>query len=118
MDKDGFDQSMAVQTALMTERFLYIQRELEQNRENSKQQNERMEENKIVLLRLDHRIGNVEAALKEQAPTISEFIVIKQKLNGAGAAGKWLWTIIGGILTFIAALAAAKSGLFSLFTGK
>lgn len=50
------------------------------------------------LLDISYRVTNVENSFAKTAPTIDEFIKIKQKITGAGIAGKWLWTGFGMVL--------------------
>ena len=83
-----------VQLARLEERLNQVLQGMAQDRESRKQQYEKTEE-------LARRMGQVEQSLTQQAPTIEEFITIKHKVVGAGIAGKWIWAIAGGLITFL-----------------
>lgn len=56
-----------------------------------------------------NRLDNLEVDFKEAAPTITEWIATKNKIQGAGWLGKTLW-IIGG---FLLGAAASTYGFIS-----
>lgn len=85
----------------LDERLNQVLRGLEQDRESRKAQYEKQEELKQELISMGSRLGQVEQSLTKQAPTIEEFITIKHKVVGAGMAGKWVWAILGGIISFL-----------------
>lgn len=95
------DTSIEVQLALLGERFGHIQRELVDAKASRKEQYETLEKQNVTLLSIENRVVKVEESLKQQAPTIEEFITIKHKVVGAGIAGKWIW----GALAFLIGLA-------------
>lgn len=112
------DENLAVQLARMEERLLYIAREQDEAKRSRKATYEKMEEQSQTLILMDGRMQKVEESLKTQAPTIEEFITIKHKVQGAGAAGKWIWGAAGSLLGMVGLIAAAKTGLITLLTGK
>ncbi|ATW58127.1 hypothetical protein CNR35_00031 [Pseudomonas phage inbricus] len=90
-----------VQLARLEERLNQVLQGMAQDRESRKQQYEKTEELAQSITKLDGRMGQVEQSLTQQAPTIEEFITIKHKVVGAGIAGKWVWAIAGGLITFL-----------------
>lgn len=48
---------------------------------------------------LDYRLTTLETSFNEAKPTIAEFIATKNKVQGAGILGNWLWFIGGLILS-------------------
>lgn len=94
------DESTAVQMARIEERMKIIIEGLAQDRISRKEQYEKMEELSQTLTSVDGRVKTVEESLKQQAPTIEEFITIKHKVVGAGMAGKWIWVVLAGLVGF------------------
>ena len=90
-----------LQLARLEERLNQVLQGMAQDRESQKQQYEKTEELAQSITKLDGRMGQVEQSLTQQAPTIEEFITIKHKVVGAGIAGKWVWAIASGLITFI-----------------
>jgi len=90
-----------VQMAKLEERLLIISEGLVQDRESRKQQSERSEAMNQVVMSIDNRVRTVEESLARNAPTIEEFITIKHRVVGAGIMGRWVWVIVGGLLTFL-----------------
>jgi predicted phage tail protein len=90
--------SPEVQLAVLGEQFKFIQQELAEAKSARKTQYEKMEEQSKTLAVMDARMQKVEASLQEQAPTIQEFITIKQRVVGAGFAGHWAWKAGGALI--------------------
>lgn len=51
----------------------------------------------LKLISVEHRITSLEKSFNDVSPTIAEFVVIKNRVQGAGNLGKYLW-IFGGVL--------------------
>lgn len=94
-------ESQEAQMARLDERLKSIFAELEMARDGRKQQYEVNETIKAGMAKIGDRLEGVEKSLAVQAPTIQEFITIKQKVVGAGLLGRWLWVAVGGLLTLI-----------------
>lgn len=94
-------ESPEVQMARIDERMKNILQQLERAEAGRKQQYEVNESIKASMVKIDNRLEGVEKSLAVQAPTIQEFITIKQKVVGAGLLGRWLWLAVGGLLTLI-----------------
>lgn len=94
-------ESPEVQMARIDERMKHIVQQLERAEQGRKLQYEFNESMNAGMQRIDTRLEGVEKSLAVQAPTIQEFITIKQKVVGAGLLGRWLWVGLGGLLTFI-----------------
>lgn len=94
------NDSVEVQLARIDERMKVILQNMELDRGVRKQQYEKMEEIGINISELNSRVGVVERGLADSAPTIEEFITIKHKVAGAGAAGRWVW-LAGSVLVGI-----------------
>lgn len=52
---------------------------------------ERLEEVNFTVSSLDSRTRHLEDGFAKNAPTIEEFVKIKQRVAGAGVAGKVIW---------------------------
>lgn len=94
-------ESQEVQMARIDERMKNILQQLERAEMGRKHQYEFNETIKASMNKIGDRIEGVEKSLAVQAPTIQEFITIKQKVVGAGMLGRWLWLGLGGLLTLI-----------------
>ena len=87
------------QMARLEERLKIIAEGLVLDRDSRKDQYEKLENIGKTMTAMDARVKSVEESFARSAPTIEEFITIKHKVVGAGVAGKWLWFIVGGLLT-------------------
>lgn len=94
-------ESQEVQMARIDERMKYIVQQLERAEAGRKQQYEVNESIQSSMSKIYNRLEGVEKSLAVQAPTIQEFITVKQKVVGAGLLGRWLWVAVGGLLTFV-----------------
>lgn len=94
-------ESPEVQMARLDEKLKSILNELESARNGRKQQYDSIEKLGRSLTSIEGRVENVENSLAVTKPTIDEFVIIKHKVIGAGIMGRWLWAIVGGLLTFI-----------------
>jgi hypothetical protein len=94
------NDSIEVQLAVLVTQFGFIQKELEDAKAARKGQYEKMEEQSQMLTTMDGRMKVVEESLKQQAPTIEEFITIKHKVVGAGVFGRWTWWVMAGLIGF------------------
>lgn len=56
---------------------------------------------RTLIERIDRRMEKVEGQLATSAPTIEEFITIKNQVKGAGFAGRWLWAIGGFLISTV-----------------
>ena len=102
-----------VRLARLEERFNFIYNELMEAKTSRKNQYEKIEEMSSTVVQIDNRVQIVEGSLKQQAPTIEEFITIKHKVVGAGFAGKWVWVILSGVIGFLFSLRAEIIGWLS-----
>lgn len=91
--------SMEVKVARMDEQLKGVREDMDLARESRKQQYVMIEDVHRVLLKMEHRLEGVEKSLAAATPTIDEFVNIKLKVQGAGMAGKAIWTTVGAILT-------------------
>lgn len=94
-------ESQEAQMARIDERMKHILQQLERAEVGRKQQYEVNESIKSSMVKIDSRLEGVEKSLAVQAPTIQEFITIKQKVVGAGMLGRWLWLAAGGLITLL-----------------
>lgn len=77
----------------------------------------RMEEMHVNLLQMDHRLKNVEDRVSSYGPTITEYITMKERVRGAGMAGRFLWGAGGVILSVAAFLAGVPQMIGAWFRG-
>lgn len=87
--------------ARLQEQMKTILTRLDEAKEESKGQKRWMREMSNTLSDVDRRLGGVEENFARASPTIDEFMVIKHKVVGAGLLGRWLWTGLGALLTFL-----------------
>lgn len=96
-------ESVEAHMARQDERWKFVQEEMQEAKLSRKQQYEQMEKMQTAFQLLSAKVSSVEDSLAKANPTIEEFITIKHKVSGAGAAGKWVWAIVAATLTFLAA---------------
>lgn len=63
---------------------------------------------------INNRVAVVESSLAKSAPTISEFVNLKHKIQGAGILGRWIWIIAAGMIGFLYGI---KEKIFSFISG-
>jgi len=95
-------ESVEVQLARQDERWKLIERELSEAKVARKGQYEQMEALQTTVQLLSAKVSAVETSLAKANPTIEEFITIKHKVSGAGAAGRYIWAAGAALLTFMA----------------
>lgn len=98
------DKSIEVQLAILVTEMGHIKSELADAKTARKGQYEKMEEQSQTLATMDGRMKVVEDSLKQQAPTIEEFITIKHKVVGAGVFGRWTWVVLAFLIGTVASL--------------
>lgn len=89
-------QSTDVQLALLNERMSRIMSSLDAHAVQ-------LSEVKESLVGIEGRQKSVEDSLAVSAPTIAEFLAVKQKVIGAGTLGRYLWIGLGSFLGFVIA---------------
>lgn len=106
-------ESAEIQLARMDERVKMILDRMEEGQEAHALTRRWMERTDHTLHDINARVSNVETSLAKNAPTIEEFMVIKQQVIGAGMAGRWLWVGLGTVLGLIISL---KDTILRIFT--
>lgn len=94
--------SQEVQLALLGQQMEQMSKAMERMENHQATVAERMTEYASGQDKMNQKMTVIEAQLASNQPTIQEFVTIKHKVQGAGAAGKWIWAAAAGILTFIA----------------
>lgn len=94
-------ESTEIQLARLDERMKMLLDRMEENHESHIKTRAWMGQVDRTLGEINHRVGSVESSLAKTAPTIDEFMVIKNKVLGAGLAGRWLWIALGTVLGII-----------------
>lgn len=97
----------------MAERWSTISSDLKEAKQSRKDQYDSTEALRGQISKMDSRVANVEQSLAAAKPTIDEFISVKNKVIGAGVAGKWLWAICGAL---IGVIAASREAVFHYFS--
>lgn len=95
-------ESVEVQLARQDERWKLVVEEMREAKLARKGQYEQIEALQTTVQLLSMKVSSVETSLAKANPTIEEFITIKHKVTGAGAAGKYVWAIGAAILTVLA----------------
>lgn len=108
-------ESTEIQLARLDERMRMILDRMEENHDSQMQIRAWMGQVDRTLHDINSRVSGVENSLSKSAPTIAEFIEIKNKVLGAGTLGRWLWIALGSILGYII---SAKTHLIQFFTGQ
>lgn len=106
-------ESIEVQFARLDERLKVVLDRMEENHESHVKTRAWMSQVDRQLTDISGRVANVESSLAKTAPTIEEFMEIKNKVIGAGIAGRWLWVGLGTLLGLII---SAKEHLIRFFT--
>lgn len=96
-------ESVEAHLARQDERWKFVQEEMQEAKLSRKAQYDQMESMRLTVQALSTKVASVETSLAKANPTIEEFITIKHKVTGAGAAGKYIWAAVAATLTFIAA---------------
>ena len=86
-------ESLDVKIARIDEQMKATRESIDLARDSRKQQYEMLEKINLTLMNLDNRVTGVEQSLAATKPTLDEFVDIKLKVQGAGIAGKWAWSI-------------------------
>lgn len=87
--------STDVKVARIDERLTMMMEGMARDRETQQGLREWMQSMDNRLMQLDGRTANVERSLAASAPTIDEFVKVKNQALGAGMAGKFLWAALG-----------------------
>lgn len=96
------EETNAVQLARLDERMSLVLRELESSKDGRKAQYEAIEGLRTDLVLLKKDVSDVKSQLATAQPTIQEFITIKQRVVGAGWAGKLIWAVGAGLIGLVA----------------
>lgn len=103
-----------IQLARLDERMKMLLDRMEENHESHIKTRAWMGQVDRTLGEINHRVGSVESSLAKTAPTIEEFMVIKNKVLGAGIAGRWLWIALG---TLLGGIISAREHIVRFFSG-
>lgn len=103
-----------IQLARLDERMKMLLDRMEENHESHVKTRAWMGQVDRTLGEINHRVGSVESSLAKTAPTIEEFMVIKNKVLGAGLAGRWIWIGVGALLTLVI---SAREHIIRFFSG-
>ena len=107
-------ESTEIQLARLDERMKMLLDHVEKSHESQDVTRAWMGKVDRSLVEMSTRVRNVENSIAKSAPTIEEFIAIKQKVIGAGIAGRWLWLGLGSLLGMVI---ATKGQLLRFFSG-
>lgn len=108
------EETNAVQLARLDERMSLVLRELESSKDGRKAQYEAIEALRLTVGQIQTKVDTVEKQLANNQPTIQEFITIKQRVVGAGWAGKMLWAAGAALITMVA---SSREAIIHWFMG-
>lgn len=91
-------ESTEIQLARLDERMKMLLDRMEENHESHVRTRAWMGQVDRTLHDIGSRVGNVEQSLAKSAPTIEEFVNIKNKVMGAGMMGRWVWLTAGALI--------------------
>lgn len=101
-----------VRVARLEEKMNFLVDEAKEAKAARKMQYATNEDNKAKMIEIGNSLLAVEIKLAGQAPTIEEFITIKQKVVGAGKMGKIVWAIGAFIIGVVYSSREAIIGWF------
>lgn len=107
-------ESIEVQMARIQEQMKSLISELERSNRGREHTDSQIDKLSESMSKLHIRMEKVEEQLTSNAPVIQEFITIKQKVTGAGVAGKWVWA---GCATAITLIATFREQIRAYFLG-
>lgn len=87
--------------ARFDERIRTIINEAGEAKENDRRIYEKLDEVGRVLTSMQQQLRALESNFATAKPTIDEFVVLKHKLLGAGALGKWVWIATGALISLL-----------------
>lgn len=94
-------ESVDVQMARLQEQLKSVITSLAEDRRDRKNRDGQINKIETNTDNLDRRLEVVEHQLAVNAPTINEFMIVKQRVIGAGKLGKWAWMLGGATITAI-----------------
>lgn len=106
------DESVEVRVARLEEQLRFLVHDAKEAKINRKGQYESIEHLREAMFTMAGEVTEVESKLAGQAPTIEEFITIKQKVVGAGKLGGVIWAIGAFIIGIIYSSREAVIGWF------
>ena len=110
-------ESVEIGMARMQEQLKAVLEDTAEARQSRKEQYKRIDEIGREVTDMGHRLKVVENQLSTAAPTIAEFVVMKHRIQGAGAAGKWLWAAGGFLIASAASIVGFGQVIKNWFTG-
>ena len=116
--ESGMTESVEVGLARMQEQMKSLLDDMAEAKQSRKEQYKRIDEIGRDVTSVNHRLQIVETQLASSTPTIAEFVVMKNKIQGAGALGRWLWAFGGFLIGLIAWVIGIVPALHAWFTGK
>ena len=91
-----------VRLARLEERLNAFLNAVEAERQNAAALRVWMSEMDRKMTQAGQRLDSVSASINAAQPTLNEFSAIKHKVEGAGVAGRWLWTAMAVIIGWVA----------------
>ncbi|MGV0817106.1 hypothetical protein V6767_13135 [Martelella sp. FLE1502] len=86
--------------------------------ESRRGMHQRQEQHERELLKINHRLENVEKAVSEAAPTLEDYALKKAQVEGAGRLGKLLWVAGGFLLALAVWLVGQKENIWSWLSSR
>lgn len=79
---------------------------------------QRQETHERELLKINHRLENVEKAVNEAAPTLEDYVAKKAQVEGAGKLGRALWVTGGFLLAIAVWVVGQKENIWSWLSSR
>ncbi|WP_180901931.1 hypothetical protein [Martelella soudanensis] len=86
--------------------------------ESRRGMHQRQETHERELLRINHRLENVEKAVNDAAPTLEDYALKKAQVEGAGRLGRMLWVAGGFLLAIAVWLVGQKENIWSWLSSR
>lgn len=104
---EKLSEPLEVRVARLEENIKFLVDSAKLDREGRKTHYNAIEKLSLDIQSMSSDMHDVKEKLAGQAPTIEEFIAIKNKVEGAGKLGRWIWVVGAGAIGYVFAMRAA-----------
>lgn len=105
-------ESPEIQTARLEERLKAIQEILNENRMDTKELYDKVEQVLTMLGNIESRVKILEKQIEEHSPMFDEFTQLKHEVAGAKRVMRWIWFTLSGLAAFAIYI---RDEIFDLF---
>lgn len=113
MTQQSVETQLAVLSLKMTQAIEGMLRIEKSQEELTKSQSELSFQTGQQLFQFNAKLEVMDTRLSAASPTIDEFMRLRQRIQGAGILGKWLWISVGAVIGILASARQAILGWIS-----